>query len=151
MSNSFRLLHIVVALAGLLSLAACAMSRVDQLHNKADKVESSLKKEQSRVLALNSADRSARLDHLNSLRATLSAANVGLGAVPHLIEPAQRDVAYDVIEEVYDTIDWNIPLGPTETKRALPLQFNNGKLNLNGSAIETNSTPPVVKPSNITK
>ncbi len=120
-----------LVLAGLMVLGGCAASRVDQLHRKADRVEASLKGEQRRVLALTSADRAQRLDHLNSLRTTLSAANVGLGAVPHLVEPDKRDVAYDVLEEVYDTIEWNIPLGPGDPQRPLPSRFSNGVLKLN--------------------
>lgn len=111
-------------------LAGCTMSRVEQLERKSDRVAASLKSEQTRVLALNAADRTQRLDHLNMLRATLSAANVGLGAVPHFTQPAERDIAYDVIEEVYDTIEWNIPLGPGDPQRPLPSQFSGGVLKL---------------------
>lgn len=129
MNHPARLLS--ATLAGLMLLGGCAASRVDQLHRKADRVEASLKGEQRRILSLDTADRAQRLDHLSSLRATLSAANVGLGAVPHLVEPSQRDVAYDVLEEVYDTIEWNIPLGPGDRQRPLPSRFSNGVLKLN--------------------
>lgn len=115
-----------------LSLAGCAFTRYDQLERKSDRVESSLKKEQSRVLKLSpdDAERSARLDHLSQLRLTLSAANIGLGAVPRVIPEDKRDIAYDVLEEAYDTIDWNIPLGPGDSKRSLPNRFGGGVLKL---------------------
>lgn len=130
--NLFRApLLVVAALLALAPAPGCATSRLDQLHRKADRVGASLKKEQTRVLTLNTADRADRLDHLNGLRAALSAANVGLGAAPHVVDADKLDVAYDVIEEVYDTIEWNIPLGPSDAKRALPAQFSNGVLNLN--------------------
>lgn len=144
--TSIRTITAAATLITVLMLTGCATSRIDQLHRKADKVESNLKAEQKRVLAMNAADQSARLDHLTGLRATLSAANVGLGAVPHLVDVSQRDVAYDVIEEVYDTIDWNIPMGPSDAKRALPAQFQSGVLRLD--QLGTNQPP---RPANITK
>lgn len=115
-----------------LGLGGCATSRLDQLRHKSDLVETRLVKERDRVARLSPGDpeRAARLDHLTTLRGTLSAANIGLGTVPHLVPPEQRDLAYDVIDEAYDTIDWNIPLGPGDAKKSLPLRFQGGRLNL---------------------
>lgn len=105
-----------------LLLTGCA-SRYDQLRAKADRVESSLVAERDRQSTSDAADRSARLSHLSELRATLSAANVGLGAT-RFIPKEQRDVAYDILDEVYGTIQWNIPLGPSDKKKPLPSSFN---------------------------
>lgn len=120
----------LVVLLGV-ALAGCATGRLAKLERKSERVASQLKAEQRRVVASGDANRQARLDHLTQLRATLSAANVGRGIVPHAIPPEQRGVAYDVLEEVYDTIEWNIPLGPGDANlRALPSQFQGGVLKL---------------------
>jgi hypothetical protein len=121
---------VLVAIACLV-LVGCATGRLAKLERKADRVESALLREQRKVVASAETNRQARLDHLTQLRATLSAANVGRGIVPHAIPPEQRDVAYDVLDEVYDTIEWNIPLGPGDAQmRALPSQFQGGVLRL---------------------
>jgi hypothetical protein len=124
-------------LAAALTIAGCATSRLDQLRDKADRVESHLLKERDRIARLPSGDpeRSPRLDHLTTLRTTLSAANIGLGTVPHFVPHDKRDLAYDVIDEAYDTIDWNIPLGPNDPKKPLPFRFQNGTLNLDSETI----------------
>lgn len=113
-------------------VSGCALSRQGQLERKSERIESHLKGEQARVLKMSADDgeRGARLDHLTQLRWTLSAANIGLAAVPRVVAEPQRDLAYDVLEEAYDTIDWNIPLGPGDTKRALPSRFSGGVLKL---------------------
>jgi hypothetical protein len=138
---------LLIALAGLLS-ASCATSRLAQLEKTARGVESHLIKERGRVLAMPAGDatRPVRLDHLTQLRATLSAANIGLGTVPYLLEEAQRPMAYDVLEEVYATIDWNIPLGPDQPKKQLPAQFMGNTLNLNGSRAGSPITPMPITP-----
>lgn len=125
---------LMVCMTGALSLGGCALTRYDELKQQSRSVEARLKKEQSRVLTLkdSQADRAARLDHLTQLRWTLSAANIGLASVPRLITEDKREIAYDVLEETYDTIDWNIPLAPTDVKRELPAQFNGGVLKLDG-------------------
>jgi len=118
------------------------MTREQKLERQADRVEGSLVKERDRVLAMPVDDggRGPRLDHLSGLRTTLSAANVARGLVPHLLDVSQRDVAYDVLEEVYSTIDWNIPLDPrTQASRPLPAGFSGGVLHLDGAT-------PGVKP-----
>lgn len=115
-----RTLTIVLAAAALLT--GCA-SRYDQLRAKSGRVESALVAERTKVAAAESPDRSARLSHLSDLRATLSAANVGLGATRY-IPSEQRDVAYDILDEVFGTIEWNIPLGPSDKKKPLPSSFN---------------------------
>ncbi|MBL8745614.1 MAG: hypothetical protein JNK58_04565 [Phycisphaerae bacterium] len=130
--NMNRRILTLVPLALALALGGCAFTRHDQLRQQSTRVETRLKKEQSRVLSLarEDAERAARLDHLTELRWTLSAANIGLAAVPRLVPIDKRDLAYDVLEETYDTIDWNIPLGPADHARPLPARFNAGTLNL---------------------
>lgn len=132
-----RLKAIASLLAAAITLTGCATSRIDQLRNKSDRVESHLIRERDRVSLLASTDpeRLERLDHLTTLRATLSAANIGLGTIPHFVPIDKRDLAYDVIDEAYDTIDWNIPLGPNDPKKPLPLRFQNGSLNLADESI----------------
>lgn len=115
--------------AALLITTGCATTRLDQLRNKADRVETALKAEQSKVLSQSDRERQQRLTHLSTLRGTLSAANVGLGAARYLPEE-DRELAYDVLDEVYGTIDWNIPLGSGQPLRPLPSQFSNGVLKL---------------------
>lgn len=125
----------VVALAAApFVLGACALSRQAQLERKSEKVEGELRDEQRRVLSVMppaTPEREARLDHLTNLRATLSMANVALGAVPWTIPDPQRGTAYDVLDEVYETIRWNIPLGPEDAKRPMPAEFRSGRLDLN--------------------
>lgn len=113
--------------------SACASSREMMLRRKADRVETQLKTEQRRVLALPTEDgsRPARLSHLDELRTSLSAANVALGTVSDYVPQPYRGTAYDVLEEVYGTIEWNIPLGPTDMRKPLPRQFQGGVLKLN--------------------
>ncbi len=126
-----RLLALFLATT-IVASTGCAMSREQQLARKADKVESALKTEQRRVLTLPSLDpqRDARLDHLTTLRTTLSAANIARGSITHFLPPEQRPTAYDVLDEAYETIEWNIPLGPGERLRPMPAGFANGTLNI---------------------
>lgn len=111
-----------LALAATLLLTGCA-SRYDQLRAKSGRVEAALVAERTKVSAAAPSDSSARLSHLSDLRATLSAANVGLGATRY-IPTEQREVAYDILDEVYGTIEWNIPLGPGDKKKPLPSNFS---------------------------
>ncbi len=121
----------LVSLAAACTLGGCAMSREDRLHARADRISDSLLSERDQAMKLSPIDprRPERLAHLSSLRTTLSAVNIGLGAVRYLPE-ARREVGYDVIEEAYSTIEWNIPLGPGEAPRPMPSQFVNGVLKL---------------------
>jgi hypothetical protein len=112
----------LILLALTVTLTGCA-SRYDQLRTKSGRVESALIAERTKVSTTDATDRSARLSHLSDLRATLSAANVGLGATRY-IPKEQREVAYDILDEVYGTIEWNIPLGPTDKKKSLPSSFS---------------------------
>jgi hypothetical protein len=114
-----RLASLIVILS---FLTGCA-SRYDQLRAKSDRVESALVAERDRQSASDATDRDARLSHLSKLRATLSAANVGLNTTRY-IPKEQREVAYDILDEVYGTIEWNIPLGPSDNKKPLPSNFN---------------------------
>lgn len=121
-----------VLLALACCVVGCAKSRYDQLKDLSSDVAERLRDEQSRVVALSADDatRSARIEHLNQLKYSLSATNVALGAVPRALPADQRDLAFDVIEEVYSTIDWNIPLGPTDVKKPMPSAFSGGTLRL---------------------
>lgn len=143
MNSRLAIVSLCVATA---VLPGCAVSRYAQLQKKSDKVESSLKSEQKRVLSLNTdPTRQSRLDHLSDLRLSLSAADIGLSTVKYAVPAEEQDLAYDVIEQVYDTIDWNIPLGPAESKRPMPTQFSNGRLNLNN--LKSNMKPDGQSPA----
>ncbi|MFO0830767.1 MAG: hypothetical protein U0637_02875 [Phycisphaerales bacterium] len=124
---------LATVLGVLVLLAGCSTGRLARLERKADRIEDSLRSEQKRVLALGPGDpgRAARLDYLSQLRGSLSAANVARGTVPYIIEEPQRPIAYDVLEEVYSTIEWNIPLGPNDpARKAMPSQFSGNSLQL---------------------
>lgn len=126
-------MSVAVGATLLLGVGGCEVTRYGQLTKKADRVESDLKKEQAKALTLTPGDpaRAAKLEHLTSLRNQLSAANVGLSAVKYVVPPEQRNVGYDVIEQVYDTIDWNIPLSASDPgKKMMPSQFSDGVLKL---------------------
>jgi hypothetical protein len=128
-----RTLVLTLALfAAAFGLGGCSVSRYAQLKEKSGEVESSLRSEQRRVVALPAGEpeRAARLDHLTGLRAMLSAANIGLGATRYAVPEDKKDLAYDVLDEAYGTIEWNIPLGPSEPKRAMPSRFSGGVLKL---------------------
>jgi hypothetical protein len=138
--------------AVLIPLAGCAVSREDQLRRTADRLESKLGAEQARVLALppTDAERAARLDNLTGLRSTLSGAKISVGAVSGFVPEQYRGMAYDTIDEVFSTIDWNIPLGPGDQKRGLPNAFSASGLNyaaFGGAtrpATPSGISPPVV-------
>lgn len=121
-------------IAAVAMLAGCSKSRLEMVRDKADSVESSLKSEQKRVLKLGPQDttRRARLEHLNEMQYSLRAANIGLAAIPWMPFNSEqdRDLALDVMDEVYDTIDWNIPLGPDDPKRPYPAQWSGNALKL---------------------
>jgi hypothetical protein len=126
----------VVSVLGvaLVTLGGCAMSREDRLRAKSEKVADQLASERDRILEQRPGsgqylDREARLSRLNTLRTMLSAANVGLGSARYLPE-TDRDLAFDVIEEAYSTIEWNIPLGPSDQMKPMPSQFEGGVLRL---------------------
>jgi hypothetical protein len=124
----------IVMIAAAAMLAGCSKSRLEMVRDKADSVESSLKSEQKRVLKLGPQDttRRARLEHLNEMQYSLRAANIGLAAIPWMPFNSEqdRDLALDVMDEVYDTIDWNIPLGPDDPKRPFPAQWSGNALKL---------------------
>lgn len=124
--------------------SGCAASRQRELERLSRRVESRLKSEQSQALAsqLTDAERRQRLEHLTSLRYTLSAADIGLASVPRLVSEPQRPVAYDVLEEVYSTIEWNIPLGPGDALRGLPRGFSGGAFDFSALADPARATAP---------
>lgn len=106
-------------------LGGCSQSRAQKLAARASDVEDSLLEERDRVLTMSQGvERSARLDHLSSLNLQLRAANISRAAAPMLLEGQQVDMAYDVLDEVYGTIDWNIPLARDDVQaKALPSLF----------------------------
>jgi hypothetical protein len=110
-------------------LTACTVTREDRLRAKADRLNDKLIDEREKVLdnAQFAESRDAQLTHLTTLRTTLSAINLGLGSTRYLAEQ-DRDLAYDVIEEAYDTIEWNIPYAAPSLQKTMPLQFQNGAL-----------------------
>lgn len=120
-----RLAAIAATVPLVLSLGACALSRADQLARQSDRVEAHLVKERDRVMAGDTADAQQRLNHLTDLRMQLTVADAARKLAPRLLkDPAQVDSAYDILEEVYSTIDWNIPLSPTDaSRRAMPNLF----------------------------
>ncbi len=136
-----------LSLIGLaLLLSGCAVSRHQELKRMSGRVAKTLRNEQSLALDAeyaNALDRESRLDHLTALRTTLSAANIGLASVPRVVPEPQRPLAYDVLEEVYTTIDWNIPLGPGDTLRSLPDAFSGGVLDVSRLADPTR-TPGIL-------
>ena len=111
-----------------LMVGGCA-SRYDELRSRSREVKRELEAERDGVLgAPRSAEGAAKLDHLSSLRMTLSAVNVGLSAARYGLGADRRPVAYDVIGEAYDTIEWNIPLMPGDAGlRAMPAAFRGGR------------------------
>lgn len=113
-------------------LAACAVSRHDQVRAHAQRTERSLVSERDRAIRSDTlaSARDARLSHLSTLRLTLSAANIALGSVPFAVDEPKRPAAYDVLDEVYSTIEWNIPLGPGDAIRPMPRQFQGNVLRL---------------------
>jgi hypothetical protein len=146
-----------VAAAGVLMLcvvcsSGCAVSREQQLRKRGESVRAGLIKERNRVAALPSTEpeRSPRLAHLEGLHTTLSAANVGVGAVGMFSSQAQRDLAYDVIEEVYATIEWNTPLGPADAKRALPAGFAGNRFMLDSASGSSPARAPGSQPGVMT-
>lgn len=116
------------AIAAATLLCGCAMSRQAQLERRADRLEDDLKSAQAKALATTPPDRT-KLDHLTSIRSQLSLANVARGAVPYTVPEDQQPIAWDILDEVYGTPEWNLPL-PASQARPLPAGFAGGKLNL---------------------
>lgn len=133
-------MRIPLLLACTIVLASCA-SRYDQLKAESARVETALVKEQRLVLDSDkdANDRQQRLDYLSQLRTTLSAANIGLSTIKYVVPADKQPIAYDVLDEVYGTIKWNIPLGPNDPKKQLPQLFKNNQLNI--SELSTTPTP----------
>ncbi len=123
--------NIILACVLAVGLGGCAVTREQQLRAKSDRIADALTKERETVLkaAPTSTQRPGRLSYLNTLRTTLSAVNIGLGSARYLPE-ADRDMAYDVLDEAYATIEWNIPLGPDDQQKPMPAQFSGGVLKL---------------------
>ena len=132
-ARDYRCVMLIRRSAGLLLLACaallltgCTLSRAEQLARQSERVETKLLRECDRVTAAPSTpDTGARLSHLTDLRTQLTVADAARKLAPRLLqEPEQIDAAYDVLEEVYSTIDWNIPLLPGDRgRKALPSVF----------------------------
>jgi hypothetical protein len=129
-------LRVSVVLPVLVLAVGCAMSPQAKLEARSESVASLLKREQAKAVALPAGDsvRAAKLSHLTGLHTTMSAANVGLATVPYLLDESQRPTAYSVLREVYETIEWNVPLMPGDTTmKMLPAEFAGGALRLQGA------------------
>lgn len=133
------LMLLVTTVAG-----GCALSRADQLARQSDKVESRLLRERDRVMRMGpeAPDAAERLDHLSDLRTQLTFADAARKLAPRLLQdPAQVDAAFDLLEEVYSTIDWNIPLSPRDAGwRAMPSVF--GPQGFDFSRLNEPAAPP---------
>lgn len=136
---------ILIIAAACLVLGGCKLTRHDELKTESRRVAERLRAEQSVALSAGASTRAQKLEHLTSLRYTLSAANVALASVPRVVPEDDRPLAYDVLEEVYSTIDWNIPLMPGDELRVLPSQFAGGRLDLS-AAPEPGRGPVYARP-----
>jgi hypothetical protein len=137
-----------LALLTVVLLTGCTQSRAQKLAARADKVETALTRERDRVLELPAGpERSARLDHLSSLNLQLRAANISRVAAPRLLTGEQVDMAFDVLDEVYGTINWNIPLAPSDTRaKPLPDLFTGAGLDFNRFTAAPMTQPAPAQP-----
>ena len=132
-----RLITLLALAALLILLPACNTSRYGQLRARSAEVKDALEAERDEVLATSNADSAARtesrqrLDHLTSLRYTLTAADLGLAATRRVLPERDRPLAYDTLEQAYDTIEWNIPLLPGEGTRPMPVGFTGAGFDIN--------------------
>jgi len=117
----------------LLLLTACTTSRYGELRNRSNEVQSALVAERDEALNLpaQAPETSQKIDHLSALRYTLSATDLGLAAIRRLLPETDRPLAYDAIEQAYDTIEWNIPLLPGQGTKPMPATFTNGAFDIN--------------------
>lgn len=120
-----RAIPVLLLVLTVSTLTACTLTRAEQLARQSDRVESRLLRERDNAAKVRTADSAARLDHLSQLRTELTLADAARKLAPRLLQdPNQVEAAYDVLEEVYSTIEWNIPLLPTDTaRRPLPSVF----------------------------
>jgi hypothetical protein len=148
MHRSRRALLLLTTWSLCIAMAACASApertgelTVSDLRDRARHVERQLLAQRDRAMA-DTATARARLAPLTNLRLALSVANVSLAAVEtELVKPEHRSVAYSVMDEVYGTIDWNIPLAGvagSEQLRTMPTLF--APTGLNFSAIRQGAT-----------
>lgn len=136
----------LIALLGVIS--GCGQSRAAQLRDVAAGIERRLTSERDVTFASmgDKGARSEKISHLTTLRTALSVANVSLVAVPIVLpETGQRDVAYGVLQEVYATIDWNIPIVDQSGQRMLPALFSPGS-GLDFAAIQRGQQPGSLAP-----
>jgi hypothetical protein len=113
-------------------LSGCTISRQDRVERQASDVGDQIddQRDETLKLSLKNEERTARLNYLKSLRATWGDANRALAAIPSTVPPEEQNNAYDLMGEVYETIEWNIPLGPGEAMRPLPAGFSGNVLQL---------------------
>jgi hypothetical protein len=121
-----------LVLLGLLVLPGCTPSRYDELRAHSARVQTALESERDGALARPAGPETDRkIDHLSALRGTLTIADLGLAATRRLLPEADRPLAYDALEQAYDTIEWNIPLLPGQGTRAMPDAFSGGAFDIN--------------------
>lgn len=134
----------VLAVVGLLT--GCSVSRKQELQRLSNRVEKDLKAEREAVLDRPSTDpeRGTRLGHLTNLKTTHALADVGLSSASRVLQGNDLELAYDVLEEVYGVIDWNIPLLPSESK-PLPTMF--GPSGLDFTSLQAGTAGQPVTPS----
>jgi hypothetical protein len=119
--------------AAFMLLGGCKTTRQQDLRDLSRSVGEQLKGEQGRALALAPADpvRGPRLSQLDTMRYTWSAANIALSSAPRFFDGPERELAFDVLEEVYGAIEWNLPKGPGDPgARLLPAGFVGNRLDL---------------------
>ena len=127
----------ILALAALLILLpACNTSRYAQLRARSDEIKDSLVAERDLAIRMQArrglqADGDRKLNHVSSLRNTLTVVDIGLVATRRVLPEADRPLAYDAIEQAYDAIEWNIPLLPGQGTRPLPAAFTGGGFDVN--------------------
>ena len=142
----------LLALAALLILLpACTTSRYGQLRARSANVKEALEAERDEVLIKVAAPEGyrgldERLDHLSALRNSLTVVDLGLAATRRLLPEADRPLAYDTIEQAYDTIEWNIPLPPGQGTRPLPPAFTGGGFDINRFR-SSRVTQPIIPPA----
>ncbi len=126
-----RTLGLLALAALLILLPACNTSRYGQLRARSADVKNALEAERDQVLSAAEPNARQRLDHLTSLRYTLTAADLGLAATRRVLPERDRPLAYDTLEQAYDTIEWNIPLLPGEGTRPMPVGFTGAGFDIN--------------------
>lgn len=136
-----------LAMTTYLAMTACTATRYGELKARSKDVQHALVAERDATLAqaaspegMHGADR--KLNHLSSLRSSLTITDLGLAATRRLLPEADRPLAYDAIEQAYDTIEWNIPLLPGVGTRPMPDAFTGGSFDINRFMAPATNSPP---------